>query len=1176
MCSVTVPNETDEMNDGNTEITFHDPAATYDALPTFTVTATPLSEGVITPVMVTVKAEDGTTVDYIVNVTRSPSDVSTASDIEVTTTIGTNGAFTPGFKSNIYEYTVALVSTADEFTVNVDKTNPNATITGDGTYSFTEHDTDDDEKIVIPVVIRSQGCKLNTTDPNYERLCTETTYTLNVIRGQNSISTLGSLKVYDTSEKEYEYIFTPEFTPDNVQKVDYEMDVLGDVTNVYLDTIVTERSRATIKEIKVNGQVITDGSRINSFDGTINLVSNTANLVLINVLSEDTYSSTIYRLTINRAANNDSKLSSLKADGNEYIDETDENYLATMYTDTDGNHRVDGIIIPNSRSYINVSAIKHDSNASFVTKLKVPNGTESTVTLGDIAIPTGTSEITLTVTAEDGMIKDVYVIEVTREPSTDSRASYVMFYDKMYQIQDDKYDYYYEVSDINLTEITDENVTVTTKAEGTRVVKPGTVQIVTSENDPTLGSYYATQYTFRVWAEDNEHYSDYTFYIHKNYSSNANLAKVNLSKGTISPKFNPSVTQYTITVPYGTATFEVTGIAEEPETTTVTGNGIYNYEDNLVIQLKTVAEDGKSKQTYKFVVMQAESTDAYLNSLEVVSYTFDTTFKKTLFNYNMEDISFGTTHLAVSYIQSNSNSKVVCDMDGTEDECSAMAVPQLVGTHRITVNVTAEDSVTKRAYTIDFNVTPSTNAYLLDFTAVDQEGNDLVFGFSRAITSGYKITVPYTTESVTFEAIATSEFATLRIGTSNVNGSSSEDINYYRTEYDFNNLVVGQNVISVTVIPQDPSAQTKTYTVIVNRAKQEASKVVTLSSLELFDTDNKAYTLDPEFTSEVTEYTIGEIPFLTDTIKVNATATDTKATILYLVNGNVQTSTDLSIPVTDGNGYIQLYVIAEDGVTTGTYTINYKKVASDDWSIWDLSIYGQYFPFNPYLQEQYYYFNFDQISTIVTFKPHVSGTQVKIGDKVYSPPIDVAQTYIVSSLAVGDNEIHIECTAENGTIGYYVLHLVREGSTDKITSEVHEVTEPETGVGYVKGIAIKTKSSEMKDQLDNDNEYIKIFKADDSEEIGENDIIGTGMIIKLIVNSLEADRKLAIVPGDTDGTGEVDIVDLGKIVDHILAMGDVEGSLEGCYYEAGNTDGNSEIDIVDLGQVVDIILNNME
>ena len=88
-----------------------------------------------------------------------------------------------------------------------------------------------------------------------------------------------------------------------------------------------------------------------------------------------------------------------------------------------------------------------EENASFTTELTIPNGTKSTVSLGDISVPVGTSEIAVIVTAEDGVTQDKYIIEVTREPSTDARASYVMFYDKMYQIQDDKYDYYYEVTD---------------------------------------------------------------------------------------------------------------------------------------------------------------------------------------------------------------------------------------------------------------------------------------------------------------------------------------------------------------------------------------------------------------------------------------------------------------------------------------------------------------------------------------------------------------------------------------------------------------------------------------------------------------------------------------------------------------------------------------------------------
>ena len=1160
ICTVVVPNETYEVNNDNVRVEFYPTAADYDEEAKYSVQSTVLNEGIITNVMMTVTAEDGTVKDYIIKVTRAPSDISTADNIVVTTDVDKNGSFTPAFKKDILEYTVGIDSTADEFTIVVDKTNENAVVTGDGTYSFTNDDPDDDEKIVIPIHITSQSG------------LTETEYTLTIVRGLNTIATLGNLKVFDDDEKTNEYTLTPEFVADNVTKVDYEMNVAGDVENVYLNTSVTNQSRATISSIKVNGSTITDDTKINSYEGYVGLVSNTANLVLITVLSEDTYSSTVYRLTINRAANNDNKLSSLKVKGIEYINQNDVGYENSMYLDENGDYRVDGIIIPNFRSSIDVSAIKNDVNATFNTKLKIENGSESTVQLGDINIPVGRNEITITVTAEDGTSIQKYIVEVTREPSSDASATYVMFYDQLYTIQEDVYDYYYVVTDPSLKEINDSDVTVTTASSGATVEKPGKVEIVTSANNPAHYTYYATTYTFKVIAEDKSTEKEYTFNIHKDYSSNANLKAVNLSKGTVSPKFNPSVASYTITLPYGTSTFEVEGIPEE-ETTKVVGNTIYNYEDNLVIQLKTTAEDNETTQTYKFAVIMAESTDAYLNSLSVVSYSFEQTFKKTLFNYNMEDISFGTTHLSVAYTKSNSAATVVCDMDGTVDNCEAMEVPQTVGTHRITVKVTAEDAVTTKTYTIDFDVIPSANAYLLDLTATDSEGKTLPFGFSRAIYSGYVITVPYTTEEVTFEAIATSEYATLEIGTSNSNGASQEPINYYQYEFTFENLVVGQNIVYVKVIPQDPNAQSKTYTVIINRAKREASKVTTLSSLEVLDPKGNAYTIDPAFTLDNDTYDIGTIPYLDSTATVNVTPTDTNANIHYLVNGIVQPTNNVTVPITTGNGYIQIIVIAEDGETTQTYTINYKKEASDNWKLSDLYVSNQSFAFNPNIQDHRFTYGFDVTSAVISFKPQVDGTSIKIGQMKYNAPINQLQTYTVPYLNVGENEIMIECTAEDGTPGYYRIIIEREASDQVITSEEygHQITTPTDGtVGLVLDVARGTTGGVFKTQLDNDDSLIKIFDRLDNDEIPDGDPLGTGMIAKLIINKNEADRKLLVVPGDTNGDTEVDIYDLLAIVDHILES----TLLEGPYYEAGDYDRTEEVDIYDLLSVVDVIINS--
>ena len=179
---------------------------------------------------------------------------------------------------------------------------------------------------------------------------------------------------------------------------------------------------------------------------------------------------------------------------------------------------------------------------------------------------------------------------------------------------------------------------------------------------------------------------------------------------------------------------------------------------------------------------------------------------------------------------------------------------------------------------------------------------------------------------------------------------------------------------------------------------------------------------------------------------------------------------------------------------------------------------------------------------------------------------------INKSLDVGENEIMIECTAEDGTPGFYKLVITREASDQVITSETygHNITTPEDGsTGYVLDVAKGTTSAVFKTQLDNDDSLLKIFDKLDNEEIPDGDPIGTGMIAKLIINKNEADRKLLVVPGDSNGDTEVDIYDLLSMVDHILES----ATLEGPYFEAGDYDRSAEVDIYDLLAVVDVIIN---
>lgn len=62
--------------------------------------------------------------------------------------------------------------------------------------------------------------------------------------------------------------------------------------------------------------------------------------------------------------------------------------------------------------------------------------------------------------------------------------------------------------------------------------------------------------------------------------------------------------------------------------------------------------------------------------------------------------------------------------------------------------------------------------------------------------------------------------------------------------------------------------------------------------------------------------------------------------------------------------------------------------------------------------------------------------------------------------------------------------------------------------GYIKTVKVNTTALELKDQLDNPNEYLEIVNSDETSVISDSDIVATGYIVKLMINGEEKDRKL--------------------------------------------------------------------
>ncbi len=98
----------------------------------------------------------------------------------------------------------------------------------------------------------------------------------------------------------------------------------------------------------------------------------------------------------------------------------------------------------------------------------------------------------------------------------------------------------------------------------------------------------------------------------RDVSTNANLASLGLSAGSLSPSFAPATTSYSITVPYSTAELRLTPVAADPVATiTVNGEAVASGSPSEAIRLsvgstpvttRVTAEDGVTTKTYALTV----------------------------------------------------------------------------------------------------------------------------------------------------------------------------------------------------------------------------------------------------------------------------------------------------------------------------------------------------------------------------------------------------------------------------------------------------------------------------------------------------------------------------------------------------------------------------------------------
>ena len=105
----------------------------------------------------------------------------------------------------------------------------------------------------------------------------------------------------------------------------------------------------------------------------------------------------------------------------------------------------------------------------------------------------------------------------------------------------------------------------------------------------------------------------------------------------------------------------------------------------------------------------------------------------------------------------------------------------------------------------------------------------------------------------------------------------------------------------------------------------------------------------------------------------------------------------------------------------------------------------------------------------------------------------------------------------------------------------------------------------------NPNEFIKIYDLDNNELL-DDEVVKTGLIIKLEINGTVYDEAIMIVRGDIDGDGLVDVADEAVLTDHILRITPIDDYR----FYAADVDEDSILDVADDSKLTDFILRILD
>jgi hypothetical protein len=225
-----------------------------------------------------------------------------------------------------------------------------------------------------------------------------------------------------------------------------------------------------------------------------------------------------------------------------------------------------------------------------------------------------------------------------------------------------------------------------------------------------------------VTAQDGVTVKRYTVGVTRLPSTNADLAGLLVSGGTLSPGFASGVTSYAVSVPYATSGLSVTPVvADATASVKVNGVSVASGSASVPVALsvglnpvvvEVTAQDGVTVKTYTVGVTRAiPSTNANLAGLTPSAGSLSPVFRSTVSDYAL---NFTTPVVALRWRPLTQQSGATVRVNGVLVGAGQWSgvVGLGVGETVVGVEVTAEDGVTKKSYSVRVNRPAGSNAGL--------------------------------------------------------------------------------------------------------------------------------------------------------------------------------------------------------------------------------------------------------------------------------------------------------------------------------------------------------------------------------------------------------------------------------------------------------------------------------